>query len=98
MGQGEYIDESDLLLTLKGVHLNAQAVFDKLLDENIPLETVEKELLSRSLDRANGNRSLAARNLGLSRRTLQYRAEKYNLLLPSEGKEDEEEPEEAEAR
>jgi DNA-binding NtrC family response regulator len=83
MAQSESIEESDLLLTLKGLHVNTEAIFDRLLDENVPLETVEKELLSRSLTRANGNRSLAARTLGLSRRTLQYRAEKYNLLLPS---------------
>jgi len=95
MGQSEYVEDTDLLLTLKGAHLNTEAVFDKLLDEQIPLETVEKELLSRSLARAAGNRSMAARMLGLSRRTLQYRAEKYNLLLPSA--EGEEEDVEAEA-
>jgi transcriptional regulator with GAF, ATPase, and Fis domain len=90
MGQSEHIEEGDLLLTLKGAHLNTEAVFDKLLDGQVPLETVEKELLSRSLARAGGNRSMAARMLGLSRRTLQYRAEKYNLLLPSDGEEEEE--------
>jgi len=89
MGQGDYIEENDLLLTLKGAHLNKEAMFDKLLEEQIPLETVEKELLSRSLARAAGNRSMAARMLGLSRRTLQYRAEKYNLLLPSPEGDDE---------
>jgi len=89
MGQDDYIEENDLLLTLKGAHLNKEAMFDKLLEEQIPLETVEKELLSRSLARAAGNRSMAARMLGLSRRTLQYRAEKYNLLLPSPEGDDE---------
>jgi two-component system, NtrC family, response regulator AtoC len=43
------------------------------------LEVVEREFISQALDRANGNKSRAARMLGLSRDTLRYRLEKYGI-------------------
>ena len=42
-------------------------------DEGIELEAVERSLILRALEKAEGNISRAARLLGLSRRTLQYR-------------------------
>lgn len=55
-------------------------VIDKILEQDMRLETVEMELIKRALERSKGNVSLAARKLGLSRRTLQYRMkEKYKL-------------------
>jgi transcriptional regulator of acetoin/glycerol metabolism len=37
------------------------------------LEEAERELIRRALDAAQGNRTLAAQNLGISRRTLHRR-------------------------
>ena len=48
-------------------------------EEGLSLEAVERTLIERALDRADGNQSLAARLLGLSRDTLRYRIEKYGL-------------------
>jgi len=42
----------------------------------IDLESVERSLILKALDKAGGNVTRAARLLGLSRRTLQYRLEK----------------------
>jgi len=45
-------------------------------ETGIDLEAVEKSLVLKALDKARGNVSQAARLLGLTRRTLQYRLEK----------------------
>jgi DNA-binding NtrC family response regulator len=43
------------------------------------LEDVERELICQALDRANGNKTGAARLLGLTRDTMRYRLEKYGI-------------------
>ena len=44
---------------------------------------LEKELLLRALEQSNWNQSMAARYLGMSRKTLAYRMHKHSLLRPS---------------
>jgi len=51
------------------------AVLD-IPDSGIDLEGVERALIAKALEKTGGNVSRAARLLGLSRRTLQYRLEK----------------------
>jgi two-component system NtrC family response regulator len=50
-----------------------------LPDEGISLESVERELILRALERFKGNQTHAAKYLDISRRTLIYRMEKYGL-------------------
>lgn len=50
-----------------------------LPDEGIQLEELEQEMIKQALDRTHGNRSRAARLLGLTRDTLLYRIKKYAL-------------------
>lgn len=50
-----------------------------LPDNGISLEKVEIELIQQALDKTVGNRSKAARLLGLTRDTLLYRIKKYSL-------------------
>ena len=45
-------------------------------EAGIDLEGVERSLIRKAMERTAGNVSRAARLLGLSRRTLQYRLEK----------------------
>jgi two-component system, NtrC family, response regulator AtoC len=45
----------------------------------VDLDEVEKSLIGQALERTEGNKSRAARLLGLSRDTLRYRVEKYGL-------------------
>lgn len=47
--------------------------------QGISLEAVEKELILRALQKSNWNQTQAARYLDLSRKTLIYRMEKYNI-------------------
>jgi len=50
-----------------------------LPEEGISLDELEREMIRQALDRTHGNRSRAARLLGLSRDTLLYRIKKYAL-------------------
>jgi DNA-binding NtrC family response regulator len=52
---------------------------DLLGDDPISLVEVEERLLSEALRRAGGNLSEAARRLGISYKTMQYRARKFGL-------------------
>ncbi len=53
-----------------------------LPSEGLSLEALERDLISRALERFGGNQTRAARYLDLSRRTLIYRMEKHGI--PSE--------------
>lgn len=50
-----------------------------LPEEGISLEAIERELISRALEKFGGNQTQAARYLDISRRTLIYRMEKHGL-------------------
>jgi DNA-binding NtrC family response regulator len=56
----------------------ADSIFT-LPDEGINLERVEKNIIRQALAKSQGNRSRAARLLGISRDTLLYRIKKYTL-------------------
>lgn len=49
---------------------------------SLTLHDAEKELILRTLKETRGNRTLAARNLGISRRTLHRRLHEYHLDQP----------------
>ena len=53
--------------------------------EGLSLETLERELILQALELARGNKSAAARLLGLTRRTLYSRMERHGLRTPGEG-------------
>jgi transcriptional regulator with GAF, ATPase, and Fis domain len=54
-------------------------------DAGIDLDELERGLILKALDKAAGNVSRAARLLGLSRRTLQYRMEKIQAETAPDG-------------
>ncbi|TWJ19759.1 sigma-54-dependent transcriptional regulator [Geobacter argillaceus] len=49
-------------------------------DSRDVLKSVEREMIVKALNKHNGNRRLAAEELNISRRTLQYKLKEYNLL------------------
>ena len=51
----------------------------ELPPDGLKLEELEKTLIERALERARGNKSLAARLLGMTRRTLYSRMEKHGM-------------------
>jgi len=50
-----------------------------LPSEGVDLEELERDLIRQALEQSGGNKSRAARLLGLSRDTLRYRVEKYGM-------------------
>jgi transcriptional regulator with GAF, ATPase, and Fis domain len=50
-------------------------------EEGLSLEELEKELILQALEKAGGNKTRAAQLLGLTRRTLYSRMERYGLSL-----------------
>ncbi|WFA08845.1 sigma-54 dependent transcriptional regulator [Tissierella sp. Yu-01] len=51
-----------------------------LPDEGLSLEEVEKSLIIQALDKTDSNQTNAAKLLGITRHTLIYRMEKYNII------------------
>ncbi|MDJ0781054.1 MAG: sigma 54-interacting transcriptional regulator [Desulfosarcinaceae bacterium] len=77
--QGTAIDAPELILS-EGIRVAAESVNDwSVPADGIDLDTVERQLILSALERAGRNKSKAARLLGLSRDTLRYRLEKYNI-------------------
>lgn len=75
------------LISDKNLGLDAAPTGDSLIGRlfagEITLDDMEAQILQMALERANGNQSKAAKILGLSRRTFQYRiTRKYNLNQP----------------
>jgi len=65
----------------------------ELPPRGLSLESVEKELLMRALDKYNGNQTHAAKYLDISRKALIYRMEKYGIRRKAAESADEEDHE-----
>ncbi|MHC4970889.1 MAG: sigma-54-dependent transcriptional regulator [Planctomycetota bacterium] len=52
---------------------------DRLMSSEIAFDEFEREVLVQALERTHGNQSRAARLLGMTRRTLQYRIDKFKI-------------------
>ena len=50
------------------------------LELEVALKKAERRALERALERADGNKNVAARLLGISRRSLYYKLEEHGLL------------------
>ena len=81
LSRSEYLDEQDLPLVIK----------DSLSDEekspsrdavpaDLPLEDVEKATILKTLESTDGNKSEAARRLGITRKTLHKKLKKYGMM------------------
>ncbi|MGM0411357.1 MAG: sigma-54 interaction domain-containing protein [Bacillota bacterium] len=76
----QYLKERIESFDLSNQNFESQVVDN----EKIPaleevLENIEVELIEKSLEHSNGNISQAARNLNISRQSLQYKMKKYNI-------------------
>jgi transcriptional regulator with GAF, ATPase, and Fis domain len=86
MGTGPVLAEGDLSLGTLAAEAHAAAgpgednrLVERLMNSEIPFEQFERELLVRALRRTRGNQTRAARLLGMTRRTLQYRIDKFSI-------------------
>jgi DNA-binding NtrC family response regulator len=67
-----------------------------LPSEGIVLEDVERDLIVQALERTGWKKAAAARLLGLTRRALGYRVEKFGLAAPGSAAGDADEPDDEE--
>ena len=80
LSSSDLISEEDLPEELRRASTNSGSLWPELPEEGVSLERIERELITRSLERFRGNQTQAARYLDISRRTLIYRMEKHGLL------------------
>jgi two-component system NtrC family response regulator len=76
----DLISEEDLPEELAPATSNTTVLWPDLPEDGISLEAIERELISRALERFGGNQTQAARYLDISRRALIYRMEKHGLV------------------
>jgi DNA-binding NtrC family response regulator len=81
LSSGDLITEEDLPEDLIASSSGTSTLWPNLPEEGISLEAVERDLISRALEKFDGNQTQAARYLDISRRTLIYRMEKHGLAV-----------------
>ncbi len=69
-------------LSISGA-MSMATMVDQLLEEGLSMEQLEETLMTRALDKAGGNVSRAAKILGISRPTLDYRLKKARIAVTS---------------
>ncbi|HEY7545553.1 MAG TPA: sigma-54 dependent transcriptional regulator [Blastocatellia bacterium] len=80
--EGDVIDVEDLPLEIRQEGTPSSAFNFKLPPEGISFEDLEHSLITQAMEQTNWNITRAAKLLGLSFRTLQYRLEKFGIKRP----------------
>lgn len=78
LGEGEYLDAENIPII--ETHLQEEDGDAASLNDLMPLEEVEKQAIIRTLKATEGNKSLASRRLGITRRTLHQKLKKYGVM------------------
>ncbi|HXV77956.1 MAG TPA: sigma-54 dependent transcriptional regulator [Candidatus Polarisedimenticolaceae bacterium] len=79
LSRQDELSEETLPEKIRGGAAGALATGFRLPPGGVRLEELERDLLRQALERHDGNRTKAARELGLTRNTLLYRMQKYGL-------------------
>jgi two-component system response regulator HydG len=81
LSRSEYLDEQDLPLVIKGALSDEEKSPSRYaVPEDLPLEDVEKATILKTLESTDGNKSEAARRLGITRKTLHKKLKKYGMM------------------
>ncbi|HEA68939.1 MAG TPA: sigma-54-dependent Fis family transcriptional regulator [Desulfobacterales bacterium] len=81
LARSEYLDAEDLSV----IRDSSRMIPDSLpgvddVGKDVPLDQVEKATILRTLESAGGNKSEAARRLGITRKTLHKKLKKYGMM------------------
>ena len=77
----DYLDVQDFAIAQNGSRPPAEAVpMSDGNEKDLPLEAVEKAAVLRMLEATDGNKSEAARRLGITRKTLHKKLKKYGVM------------------
>lgn len=87
---GNEITVSDLPPFLRREHPSLDNLNIDLPSQGISLETIEKELILKALEKFKGNQTHAAKYLDISRKTLIYRMEKHGIQRANSAQDEEE--------
>jgi DNA-binding NtrC family response regulator len=87
LASGELLGAADIHLDSEAPLRRAAAALPAALPPGMSLEKWEEEMIREALRQANGNKSQAARALGLSRNALRYRLSKMGVPDPDEASE-----------
>lgn len=80
LSTSDYVEERNLPPALREPHAEEAAPAAPPVPADAPLEEVEKAAVLRTLAASGGNKSEAARRLGITRRTLHKKLKKYGLM------------------
>ncbi len=80
LSSSEYLDEEELPLVLKDEAAEGAEGPEEAIRGDVPLEEVEKATILKTLEMAGGNKSEAARRLGITRRTLHKKLKRYGVM------------------
>jgi two-component system response regulator HydG len=78
---GDYVTENELPVSITGSypHKEEAAMPRIVFTQSQSLEDIEKEAILSTLETAGGNKSEAARKLGITRKTLHKKLQKYGV-------------------
>jgi two-component system response regulator HydG len=81
LSRSEYLDEKDIQLVTQGEVLNRDEITSGHgVPSDLPLDEVEKVTVLNMLESTRGNKSEAARRLGITRKTLHKKLKKYGMM------------------
>jgi two-component system response regulator HydG len=81
LSRSEYLDEDELpLIFEEGMPEEETATLQETVHADLPLDEVEKASILKTLELTEGNKSEAARRLGITRRTLHKKLKKYGVM------------------
>jgi len=80
LSRSEYLDEQVLSLIPRDESLSREVLSRHGVNADMPLDEVEKASILKTLESAGGNKSEAARRLGITRRTLHKRLKLYGVM------------------
>lgn len=79
LARSDCLDEADFPSLAQGLPEADADLSGGLFPADVPLERIEREAIDKTLASAGGNKSEAARRLGITRKTLREKVKKYNL-------------------
>lgn len=80
LSRSEHLDVRELPLILKDEIAEKESISKNFIPGDLPLEEVEKASILKTLELSRGNKSEAARRLGITRRTLHKKLKKYGVM------------------
>lgn len=80
LSTADFIDQNDLPFSAEDDEEDQPLFSPSMISGDVPLEEVEKATILNTLESTSGNKSEAARRLGITRKTLHKKLKKYGVM------------------